>query len=270
MEINFEEILDIGSQLVQEAGALTLPYFERYVKRYNKDGTHSQSKVIMKDDHSPVTEADMNTEQWLRQKLMDVFPDFGLIGEEFGDDKKESDYSWVIDPIDGTRSFITGVPLYTTLLGLVDSHTHIPLAGFIYAPVTQELIYAAIGMGAWYNGIRTRVEHIDDISDATVVSYNWQAVRRKSARLLDMNDRAETVRTWGDGFGYMLLATGRVHAVIDPKMHMWDLMPVTPIITEAGGVVGSWDGKDIDWFSNDIDCIATISQSMLDYIQKNT
>ena len=283
-DINLEEILEIATSLTMQAGEKTLPFFEQYTRR-----THTA--VTKKDDNSPVTEADRQTELWLRKELERHFPDFGIIGEEFGANaranidansgtnidtnidtnsgirKAHSKYTWIIDPIDGTRAFITGVPLYTTLLGLIDTETHQPLAGIIYAPVTKELVYAGIGTGAWFNHSPTKVRNIASFQEATEVSYDWQKVYKKSPQLLEVFDDAETVRSWGDGYGYILLATGRADIVIDPNMHQWDFLPIYPIIKEAGGYIESWEHNTVNMKSDNENIIACGTQTLLDYIK---
>lgn len=266
-DIHLDKILEIATTLVVAAGNKTLPFFEQYVYPY-RNNRNECAQVIKKEDNSPVTEADRTTEIWLRNALEQHFPDFGIIGEEFGVRNIPSKYTWIIDPIDGTRSFITGVPLYTTLLGLIDTETHTPLAGIIYAPVTKELVYAGIGKGAWYNHTPTKVRAISSLQEATAVSYDWQKVYKQSPQLLGVFDDAETVRSWGDGYGYLLLATGRVDIVIDPHMHQWDFLPIYPIIKEAGGCIESWEQKSVNMKSNNENIIACGTQTLLDYIKQ--
>lgn len=278
IDLDISKILQIGTELVTQAGKLTLPYFMQYTHplTQSNNGIPQEKKAIVdyKKDNSPVTEADRNTELWLRTALKTQFPNFGILGEEFGDDTQGTEYSWIIDPIDGTKSFITGVPLYTTLLGLVKTDTREPLAGFIYAPVTNEIMSAATGLGSYYNGIKVQVDPCKDISNATMLSYDWQKAYQKSNveysnGLFDLTNRAKMVRTWSDGYAYMLLASGKVHSIVDPSMHIWDLAPVYTIVIEAGASIGTWNRTPIHWKSNDIDCIVTSSPTLLEYIQKN-
>lgn len=266
-DIDIDKILEIACGLTVEAGTQTLPFFEQYVHR------NEHAQVIKKEDNSPVTEADRQTELWLRNALEQHFPDFGIIGEEFGassgNGNTQSKYTWIIDPIDGTRAFITGVPLYTTLLGLIDTETRMPLAGIIYAPVTKELVYAGIGMGAWFNHNPTKVRTVASLQEATAVSYDWQRVYQRNPQLLEVLNEAEIVRSWGDGYGYLLLATGRADIVIDPNMHQWDFLPIYPIIKEAGGCIESWDKNTVNMKSNNENIIACGTQTLLDYIKHN-
>ena len=264
-----ETILEKGAAIIQEAGLRTVSYFNSYVAHTNA------SFVTYKKDKSPVTEADTHTELWLRDTLSNLFPDFGIIGEEFGEstNHSNSEYSWVIDPIDGTRAFISGVPLYTTLLGLIHTQTRIPIAGFIYAPITKELIYAADNLGVYYTYQGTTrkvsIDHCTHIAHATVLSYDWQKVYSKSLSLYEMNNHSAIVRTWADGYAYLMLASGRAHAIIDTDMHIWDIMPVYPILKESGAQISAWGNKSIDWNSDNIDIIATTSPELMDIIQAN-
>lgn len=260
--LNLTEILDKGSALIKEAGARTIPYFEQYTQRTSK------MKIYQKEDNSPVTEADRTTEQWLRMKLKDAFPHFGIIGEEYGEDTAGTPYTWVIDPIDGTKSFITGVPLYTTLLGLIDTESRTPLAGFIYAPITQECVHAAVDMGAWYNDTITKISPCTDLSEATILMYDWHTVYKKSRTLFKLTEKSKMARTWSDGFAYILLASGKAHAIIEPAMNLWDLAPVYTPVLEAGGQIINWNGNTIDWRKNRHDTIACTSKTLLDEIQK--
>lgn len=258
-KLDLEYTINQALPIIQAAGNRTLSYFEVYT-------FHQQDALVdYKSDNSPVTEADKSTELWMRKELKNLFPNYGIMGEEFGDDTKGTEFSWIIDPIDGTKSFITGVPLYTTLLALVHTESKTPIAGFIYAPVTKELIYAGTGLGTWYNGNKTQVNPCHDIANATLLSYDWCSMFKQAPALYELCLKARMVRTWADGFAYILLASGKAHGIVD-TVHLWDILPVYPIIIESGGYVSSWNFSPLDWTKDVNNIIATSSEALLELI----
>ena len=217
-----QEYLDFATELAQEAGQITLRYF--------KQGVAVESKA----DESPVTIADRETELFLREKIAAKFPDHGILGEEYGETNPGARWRWILDPIDGTKAFVSGVPLYTVLIALEcsgDSHL-----GVIHCPPQGETVAAATGYGCFWNGAPCRVSDQTDLARARVTTTDWRNLSKHRpqlcAALLDSTNQA---LGWGDGFGYMLVATGRADAMIDPQMTLWDAAPLHPIILEAGG-----------------------------------
>ncbi len=225
------ELLDDAVQLAREAGRLTLNWF----------GNHDLT-VNRKGDGSPVTDADKAAESLLRDNLSDRFPDDAIIGEEHTDTEGTSGRTWIIDPIDGTRSFVRGVPLYTTLLAMFDEHG--PALGVVAVPGLEETVWAGRGRGCFHNGKRCRVSSRADLSRSYLCTsgLEWwpdgalSRVSRSGARM----------RTWGDGYGYVLVATGRVEAMVDPGLNLWDIAPMLVVIPEAGGRITTWDGNAWD------------------------
>ena len=232
------DLLDEAVELTREAGQLTLNWFN----------DHDLS-VRRKDDGSPVTDADKAAESFLREALAKRFPGDAVIGEEFPEEQGTSGRTWIIDPIDGTRSFVRGVPLYTTLLALFDQHG--PAIGVAAVPPLDEAVWAGRGLGAYHNGRRCQVSPQTELSRSylSASGFEWwpegvfDRVSRTGARL----------RTWGDGYGYVLVATGRVEAMIDPGLNVWDIAPMLVIIPEAGGRITQWNGTDTpsagDWLA---------------------
>ena len=198
--------------------------------------------VETKGDGSPVTIADREAETVARGWIERRFPAHGILGEEFGTVRPDAARRWVVDPIDGTKSFVRGVPLWGTLVAVTEGET--VLAGAAYFPATAELVAAAPGCGAWWNGARCRVSGVGAIGEATVLTtdekFSARPDRRGAWRRLE--DAAGMARSWGDCFGYLLVATGRAEAMVDGIVGDWDTAPFLPIVEEAGGAFTSWEG----------------------------
>lgn len=198
--------------------------------------------VELKGDGSPVTAADRAAETAAREWIRARFPADGILGEEFGIERPDARRRWIMDPIDGTKSFVAGVPLWGTLVAVAEGDA--VLAGAAYFPPVGELVAAAPGEGCWWNGARCRVSDVARLEDATVLTtderFAGEPARGEGWRRLA--GRARVARTWGDCFGYLLVATGRAEVMVDPEMSPWDSAALQPIVAEAGGVFTSWDG----------------------------
>lgn len=198
--------------------------------------------IDVKADGSPVTVADRAAETAARDWVERFFPDDGVLGEEFGEVRAGARRRWVIDPIDGTKSFVRGTPLWGSLVALCEGD-HV-LAGAAYFPAVGELLAAAPGAGCWWNGSRCTVSAVNEIAQATVLTTDdrFRAQPARRAGWERAADAAAMSRTWGDCFGYLLVATGRAEAMLDPIMSPWDAAALQPIIEEAGGVFTDWSG----------------------------
>jgi histidinol phosphatase-like enzyme (inositol monophosphatase family) len=192
--------------------------------------------VELKDDGSPVTIADRSAEETVREWIRSRFPADGILGEEFGEQAGTSGRRWVIDPIDGTKSFVRGVPFWGSLVAVVEGDR--VLAGAASFPATGEIIAAAAGCGSWHNESRAAVSVVADLSAATVLITDDRAFASPSRREAWKRiwDVAAVSRTWGDAFGYLMVATGRAEVMVDPVVNAWDIACFLPIIEEAGGV----------------------------------
>ena len=202
----------------------------------------SNLTVETKADGSPVTIADRAAETAARAWVQSRFPEDGVLGEELGEERPGAPRRWIIDPIDGTKSFVRGTPLWGSLVALCEGDR--VLAGAAYFPAVNELVTAAPGAGCWWNGSRCRVSSVSTLAEATVLTTDerfperpdraegWRALARASS----------VSRTWGDCFGYLLVATGRAEAMCDGMMSVWDAAALQPIIEEAGGVFTDWLG----------------------------
>jgi histidinol-phosphatase len=204
----------------------------------------SNLTVETKADGSPVTIADRAAETAAREWVQRHFPDDGVLGEEFGEERPHARRRWIIDPIDGTKSFVRGAPLWGSLVALCEGER--VLVGAAYFPAIGEMIAAAPGAGCWWNGVRCSVSAVDELVSATVLTTDDRFRERRAYRAgwERIADTAAVSRTWGDCFGYLLVATGRAEAMFDPVMSPWDAAALQPIIEEAGGVFTDWAGRD--------------------------
>jgi histidinol-phosphatase len=232
MANSYRSYLDFAVETAYLAGRLTLGYFQTGVQ------------ADFKADDSPVTIADRKAEELIRARIEKHYPHHAIVGEEYGaDENANASHRWFIDPIDGTKSFLRGVPLYAVLIGLeIEGCVEVGVACF---PALGELIAAASGQGCWWNGRPARVSEISSLEQATVVfsdvasfsergrSEAWRRIKRSTYF------RAG----WGDAYGHSLVATGRAELMLDPAMHVWDCAPFPPILKEAGGYFGDWQGN---------------------------
>ena len=198
--------------------------------------------VESKADGSPVTIADREAESAVREWIGRRFPDDGIEGEELGVLRMDARRRWIVDPIDGTKTYVRGVPLWGTLVAIVEGKD--VLAGAAFFPAVDEMVVAAKGEGMWWNDVRCCVSRVDRIERATVLTTDERFIgddlKRSAWRRL--TERALISRTWGDCYGYMLVATGRAEVMADGRMSAWDAAALVPIIEEAGGAFTDWTG----------------------------
>lgn len=226
------ENLQLAVKLAGEAGNLTLSFYQS-----------KSLKVDAKRDNTPVTEADRKAEELIRKGITDVFPGDGIFGEEFEEKISVNGRRWILDPIDGTRSFIHGVPLYGVMIGLeVDRRMRLGVVNF---PALNEMYYAEEGFGAFMNGDAIQVSGISDYRDATVVFTEKEyLLDPPSDHPVDsLRHDAGLVRGWGDCYGHMLVASGRAEVAVDKVMSPWDCAAVIPIVIEAGGNCFDYTGQ---------------------------
>jgi len=199
-------------------------------------------QVEVKGDGSPVTVADREAERVAREWITERFPGDGIIGEEFGVTRGDARRRWILDPIDGTKSFVRGVPLWGTLVACCEGDT--VLAGAACYPAVDEIVVAAPGEGCWWNGQRASVSTVSDLAHATalVTDDRFPESPARAAQWTALAAHAGIARTWGDCYGYLLVATGRAEIMVDDIVNPWDAAALQPIITEAGGVFTAWNG----------------------------
>ena len=217
-------------ELARESGAFITPLFRQ-------PGLAVESKA----DDSPVTQADRGAEELMRARLARKFPEHGIVGEEFGSDRADAEFVWVLDPIDGTKSFITGVPLWGTLIALL--HRGQPVLGCIHQPVLGQLLVGD-GTTTELNGKPVRCRPTRRLGEATLLTSDPlnPAKYQDGAAYDTLQRRARLVRTWGDCYGYLLVATGWADVCVDPIMNPWDIAALVPVIRGAGGCITDWQG----------------------------
>lgn len=231
MTEKLQDLLDFAHQIAWQAGKITLRYFQSGVA------------VDHKADESPVTVADREAEAYLRAAIAARYPDHAVLGEEQGaTGSEQATYRWILDPIDGTKSFIRGVPLYGVMVGLLREGE--PVVGAVNMPALGEIVYAGRGLGCWWNGRPCRVSTVSSLRESLVVAtvasgYERYGKGEAFARILGA---AGMFRTWADCYGYLLVATGRAEAAFDPIMNVWDAAALLPILQEAGGTYTDWSG----------------------------
>lgn len=224
------DLLDIARRAAVIAGEVIMPLYE------------SGTSVELKADRTPVTLADRNAEQAIRDFLARECSGHGIIGEEFGESGGDGRYRWILDPIDGTKSFIHHVPLFGTLIALERDGE--PLVGVIACHAVGETVSAARGLGAWLNGQPARVSSTASLEDATVTMTSFKRMPKyEPDAFMRITGGAGLVRAWGDCYGYLMVATGRADVMMDPIMNLWDVAALYPIIREAGGRITTWQGE---------------------------
>jgi histidinol phosphatase-like enzyme (inositol monophosphatase family) len=225
------ELLEVATEVAWAGGRSTLSRF------------NTRLPVELKGDGSPVTAADREAERFMRALIRERYPDHTLVGEEYGVEAGSAPVRWILDPIDGTRSYIRGVPLYGTLVGVEVAGE--PVVGAIAIPAQDELVAAGRGLGCHWNGRRCRVSPVARLADALSVATDLRAVRARTgdARAHAWSAAVGLERTWADCYGYVLVATGRAEVAMDAVMAVWDNAALLPVIEEAGGTFTDWQGR---------------------------
>lgn len=231
MKADWRNRYEVALAAAQQAGDFALQYFDQGVA------------VEWKPDHSPVTLADKGAEQMLRQALLGNFPTDGFLGEESGATPGASGYRWIIDPIDGTRSFVRGIPIWGTMIGL-DYQGEL-IAGVVRIPAMKQVFHALRGGGAFRDDRRIRVSDVATLDKAHVYysSISWFQKVGHEQQFLNLVRQTERQRGFGDFYGFMMIAQGSGEIMVEHGVHSWDLGAIVPIIEEAGGKLTAWDGK---------------------------
>jgi myo-inositol-1(or 4)-monophosphatase len=255
METSLPELRAAAVEFAKAGGNTTLDYFQ------------SSFDLEFKSDDSPVTNADRNAERIIRDLIHKHFPGHGIIGEEYGTENEDSDIVWVLDPIDGTQSFIHGVPFYTTLIGVLVNNR--PEVGVIYAPALGEIASAATGFGAALNGDSMQVRECDQLNKATfltteVTTFKEHGFGEAFEQLLK---ESRIHRTWGDAYGHLMVAAGRADFMIDPILNIWDAAALLPIVKEAGGSFTDLSGNETIQTGNALSTTPAIKKSILNHFK---
>ncbi len=224
-------LLDFSVELARNAGAIAHRHFK---------GSFVAER---KADNTFVTVADRETEKYLRASIEKTFPDDAILGEEEGEKPGRSNRRWILDPIDGTYSFVHRVPLYGVLIGLeIEGEA---VVGVVNLPALDEVVCAARGLGCFWNDAPASVSATESLGDALLLATDFSSCERygfgRAAEILQQQVNAR--RTWGDVYGHVLVATGRADIMLDPIMNVWDCAPLLPIVEEAGGTFTDWQGQ---------------------------
>jgi len=253
----FRNLVDFAVEVAWRAGRVALAQYQT--------GIAAETKP----DATPVTAADRAAEELVRDLIEARFPDDAILGEEFGETRPGALRRWIVDPIDGTRSFVHGVPLFGVLLALEEADEAV--IGVAHFPALDETVWAAAGEGCWFNGRRARVSDSMRIEDALVLTTSYESVEEQGygAGWDRVRQKAGLVRTWGDCYGHALVATGRAEAMFDPIMSPWDAAALKPIIEEAGGVFSDWAGNRTHRGGSAISTNAALAREIRDLIAQS-
>lgn len=251
--------LDFAVQTAYEAGRLTLGYFRTRAARPE-----------LKDDDTPVTAADREAERLMRARINEKYPGHAVVGEEYGGAEEGGageSVRWILDPIDGTKAFVRGIPLYAVLIGLeIDGRCE---AGAAYFPALDEMLHAATGEGCYLNGRKVRVAETETLADGVVTFTDaksfWEYGR--AAEWQRILSAAGGARGWSDAYGHALVATGRADLMLDPAFNPWDGGPFPPILREAGGYFGDWSGNETIYAGEAISTTRTLLPEVLGLIE---
>lgn len=258
MAESLRSYLDFAIETAYLAGRLTLGYYQTGVR------------PDFKSDDTPVTVADKQAEELIRSRIARKFPQHEILGEEFGmrDGFQHASHRWIIDPIDGTKAFTRGIPLYAVLIGLEIEGT-VPV-GVAYFPALDEMLAAATGEGCYWNGRRAHVSDVSEISRAYVQAADARSFDKHNRRSEWERIKQASYHRGGlaDAYGYALVATGRAELMLDPIMDAWDCGPFPPILSEAGGYFGDWQGNRTIWGSEALGTTSTLLPQVLKLLEK--
>ena len=247
------DLLSVAIDAAYAAGKRTLAYFNTRVA------------VELKADQTPVTCADLESEKLIRDYILRTFPTHSILGEEGGIHAGDERFRWIIDPIDGTKSFICGVPMYGVLIGVEVSRR--PQVGVVYLPATDEMIAAATGQGCTWNGRAARVSQVSDLSQAVVLCTSAITALSRSDAFEIISGKARMNRGWGDCYGHILVATGRADVMLDPRINPWDCAPLLPILREAGGHYTTWSGESTIWGADGVSTNAALHGQVIEILR---
>ena len=258
MTQSIETYLDFAKELAWDAGKLTLGYFQTGVR------------PEWKNDDSPVTIADRGAEELIRKRIEEKYPAHAILGEEFAEKEiAGASHKWIIDPIDGTKSFIRGIPLYGVLICLeIEGEPAVGVANF---PGLGEMVYAANGLGCFWNGRRTQVSDCQSLDRAMMAHIDTASFTRYPGKG-EAFERLSNATYYNmgvcDAYGYALVATGRMEISCDPIVNSYDIAPFVPILREAGGYCGDWQGNETIYAGEALATTKTLLPQVLDVVQK--
>jgi histidinol-phosphatase len=252
-EPSLRDLLDVACEAAYVAGRKTLAWYNAGVS------------VDTKSNDTPVTIADREGELVIREMVGKYFPQHSVLGEEHGEVNGDPTYKWIIDPIDGTKSFIHGVPMYGVLIGVEVKGK--PRVGAVYLPATDELVCAADGLGCTWNGRRARVSEVSDLKDATLLVTSAATLMKRSDAYETLAEHVKLNRGWGDCYGYAMVATGRAEIMLDASINPWDCAPMVPILKEAGGKFSTWSGQETIYGKDAVATNGKLNERVLEILQ---
>ena len=257
--MNLRPYLDLAVQTAYEAGRLTLGFFRT-----------EGARPDFKPDETPVTAADREAERLIRARIRARYPAHPIVGEEYGEEGgSDRDHRWIVDPIDGTRSFVRGVPLYGVLIGLeIEGVCEV---GVAYFPALDEMVCAAAGEGCYANGRRARVSDTRTLRDGIVCFTDARGFERygRGDEWRRILSAAGDARGWSDAYGHALVATGRADLMLEPALNPWDAAPFPAILREAGGFFGDWSGKETIYADEGISTTPALLPEVLGLIRQD-
>lgn len=262
MSIELSSRLALAIEATSRAAGLILSFWQQ-------DDLAVEAKL----DESPVTAADRGAEQLLRAEILEAFPNDGVLGEEFGETPGTSGYRWVLDPVDGTKSFVAGVPLFGTLVGV--EYGGESVIGVCRFPALGEVAFALKGGGTWWQTrtdpprqVRVSSKKLEDGLFCFTSVGGWDSAGR-SDLLMSLCRTARLTRGWGDCYGHVLVATGRAELAVDPIMNLWDAAALVPLLQEAGGVFCDWTGRATAAGGNGISTTPTLLPQVMEILSGN-
>lgn len=235
---DLHSLREFATELAWQAGRVTMRYFQTGVT------------ADLKSDDSPVTIADRQSERLMREMIEERYPHHSILGEEEGESRPGASFRWILDPIDGTKSFVAGVPMYAVLVGL--EREGVPVVGAVAIPPSGEMLTAATGQGCLWNGRVARASTTRDLSQAVISTTDFQDMYRtgKGAAFDRICQHSRMVRGWGDAYGHVLVATGRIDVMLDALMSPWDCAALVPVLQEAGATFTDWQGNSTIYGGN--------------------
>ena len=235
---DLHSLREFATELAWQAGRVTMRYFQTGVT------------ADLKSDDSPVTIADRQSERLMREMIEERYPHHSILGEEEGESRPGASFRWILDPSDGTKSFVAGVPMYAVLVGL--EREGVPVVGAVAIPPSGEMLTAATGQGCLWNGRVARASTTRDLSQAVISTTDFQDMYRtgKGAAFDRICQHSRMVRGWGDAYGHVLVATGRIDVMLDALMSPWDCAALVPVLQEAGATFTDWQGNSTIYGGN--------------------
>ncbi|MBC8348652.1 MAG: histidinol-phosphatase [Verrucomicrobia bacterium] len=253
--MNLDQFQNLAFDWTRESGKLILEHFR-----------DPDLKVDQKKDASPVTQADRQAEQVLRERISEHFPTHGIVGEEFDSVREEAEWTWLVDPIDGTKSFVAGVPLFGTVLCLQFNGK--PVLGAIHLPALGDQLLVGDGNVALLDGNKVSVRESGPCGEWVILTSDERDIptHRSEVGWKSLLKNVAYCRTWGDCYGYYLVATGKADVMLDPIVNPWDFHGAIPIIQGAGGKITNWIGEEAAGSDSTVAASSEIHSTVLSFL----